>query len=374
MVTPVQRCRLAAFSPLGDKIVLATNNCYSVLDSYTFRTLCEVALPNLLMQPSSLGEVSCPDPKAVSDIRFTGNDQLLILSGHNTLTLALGVDRPSHFGFLEGAQKVRAPVAYDSFNGLAVVARAEAVLVLAKATVNSNNRCEIIAKIQLAASAVLPVGELGVCFIGCTDGTLHMVKWPHYSQEDLYLQEGHRTYLFDEPIAALHAPPSMNYLYAVSRSGSLAICQLTVSSSDNVPTQIKQRLVKLSDVPLQHNSHWLISKNEEEQKERELIKLRGEEADQANQHTYLGREENLAQKQNVVFKKEELEKCYLSEIQAYEEELGIQKVLQSILMLKDEVLFRRKSHDREKAELDQSMGKELHSLFAERRLLETHLS
>jgi len=53
LVTPVKHCRQAIFSPLGDKIVLANSHNYTIMDSYTFRTLNQVVLPNLLMQPSS---------------------------------------------------------------------------------------------------------------------------------------------------------------------------------------------------------------------------------------------------------------------------------------------------------------------------------
>jgi hypothetical protein len=84
LVTPVKHCRQAVFSPLGDKIVLANSHTYTILDSYTFRTLNQVVLPNLLLHPSS--QHALPEPKAINDFLFTSNDGLMFLSGHNTLT------------------------------------------------------------------------------------------------------------------------------------------------------------------------------------------------------------------------------------------------------------------------------------------------
>ena len=98
LVTPVKHCRQAAFSPLGDKIVLASHNTFTILDSYTFRTLNQVDLPNMLLQPSSQNIL--PEPKAINDFLFTSNDDLLFLSGHNTLTEAVNLDKAVHFGFL----------------------------------------------------------------------------------------------------------------------------------------------------------------------------------------------------------------------------------------------------------------------------------
>lgn len=127
---------------------------------------------------------------------------------------------------------------------------------------------------------------------------------------------------------SIYANKSFKYLYAVSEQGSLAILELTVAEGDNVCKQYKDILLKLADLPLDQNERWLISRNEEEKKERELIKLRGEEADTVNNHAHLGKEQHNIQETMIQVKRGELEKSYLSEIKEYEEKLGLQKVLQ----------------------------------------------
>lgn len=44
---------------------------------------------------------------------------------------------------------------FDPVNNLAIAAQNEIILVLSKATLNSNSRCDIVSKIQIAASALL---------------------------------------------------------------------------------------------------------------------------------------------------------------------------------------------------------------------------
>jgi len=41
------------------------------------------------------------EPKAINDFMFTSNDEMMFLSGHNTLTEALNMDKTVHFGFIE---------------------------------------------------------------------------------------------------------------------------------------------------------------------------------------------------------------------------------------------------------------------------------
>lgn len=71
------------------------------------------------------------------------------------------------------------------------------ILIFAKPTLGSN-KCSLVSKLELSASCILVKADLGVLFIGAEDGSLLMVKWPHYQQPDLYyLQDQNRIYLFD---------------------------------------------------------------------------------------------------------------------------------------------------------------------------------
>lgn len=60
----------------------------------------------------------------------------------------------------------------------------------------------------------------------------------------------------------------------------------------------------MADIPLMKLEHWLISKSDEERKERQLIKLRGEEADLSNNNGGLGKEDNNGQDKKIHYKKQ----------------------------------------------------------------------
>ena len=183
LVSPVTNCKLASFSPLGDKLILVTGSCLMVLDSYSLRLMHQVSVPNMSMQttvnPSPISQQL--EPKTINDFKFVSNEQYIFLSGFNTLS-EFKNGKTVHFGFLESEEKIKTAIEFDPINKLAVVALTDFILVLSKATLNSNNRCEVVSKIQIEATALLQVAELGIFFIGGRDGTLHMLCWPHYSQ------------------------------------------------------------------------------------------------------------------------------------------------------------------------------------------------
>ena len=73
------------------------------MDSYTFRTLHHVALPNISHQKSALGCAQLAqsfEPKIINDFKFISNDSYIFLSGYNTLTEVVNTDKTTHFGFL----------------------------------------------------------------------------------------------------------------------------------------------------------------------------------------------------------------------------------------------------------------------------------
>jgi hypothetical protein len=87
---------MAKYSPLGDKIVLATKGAVIVLNSYTFEVLKTVALPNILTQ-TQLKRISSVrqkmpamiNPKLITDFIFLKNGDILVFSGHNSFSLIL---------------------------------------------------------------------------------------------------------------------------------------------------------------------------------------------------------------------------------------------------------------------------------------------
>lgn len=138
----------------------------------------------------------------------------------------------------------------------------------------------------------------------------------------------------------------MKQIYAISAYGAIAICEPKLNDGEEIAAEYKVKLLKVSQIPFRMNHCWLISKFQEEKKEREIIKLRGEEADNVSTHAYLGKDQVVAQEKEVQYKKGELEETYLTEIKAYETELGLKEVLQQIALLKDEVKLVRKQQQR----------------------------
>jgi hypothetical protein len=65
---------------------------------------------------------------------------------------------------------------------------------------------------------------VGVLLIGGRDGTLYMIKWPYFSQNDLYYMNKNQCYLFADSIVHLTVSLNMRYVYAVSSKGCLAVC------------------------------------------------------------------------------------------------------------------------------------------------------
>ena len=64
-------------------------------------------------------------------------------------------------------------------------------------------------------------------------------------------------------------------------------------------------MFKMSEIPLRVSEHWLISRTEDERKDREIVKLRGEEADQSSFHKHLDRESGVVAETKALLKKDE---------------------------------------------------------------------
>ena len=67
--------------------------------------------------------------------------------------------------------------------------------------------------------------------IGCADGVLRVVKWPYYSQDDLYLKDEKKIYICDEEIVGIEMDLFMSELYVVSRSGTVVVCEFVVGGA-----------------------------------------------------------------------------------------------------------------------------------------------
>lgn len=103
---------------------------------------------------------------------------------------------------------------------------------MGKANLNTNNRCEVICKIPVAATSLHICDSLELLFIGAKDGTVYIIKWPIYHPNDIYTDKSISYRLFDEPIIHLSTSANMNYLFAVSEGASFCISHLVVNRSD----------------------------------------------------------------------------------------------------------------------------------------------
>lgn len=103
------------------------------------------------------------------------------------------------------------------------------MLVLDKCNINTKNKCEIVSKIEVNASSLFLLPEIGILFVGGRNGVIHMLKWPDYSQEDLYLKSTNKFFLFNEPIINISVTQNLKYLYAISQSGNFCISELVVN-------------------------------------------------------------------------------------------------------------------------------------------------
>lgn len=138
------------------------------------------------------------------------------------------------------------------------------MLVLAKSNINTKNRCEVISKIEIAATSAYLLAEIGVLLVGGKDGVLHMLKWPDYCQEELYMRTTNKFHQFREPIVSINVSANLSYIYTVSKSGAFCISELQVNEEDDkLSSEVKHLLLKASEIPIRQANRWLISRTDE---------------------------------------------------------------------------------------------------------------
>lgn len=129
IITSIKNCNIAKYSPLGDKIVLATNGAVIILNSYTFQVIKTISLPNILSQ-TQLKRVSnirqrlpvIANPKLITDLAFLKNGDMLVFSGNNSFSFIMNNQKSSHFGFLELNNREKySQILYDSVNNLVIL-------------------------------------------------------------------------------------------------------------------------------------------------------------------------------------------------------------------------------------------------------------
>ena len=176
-----------------------------IANSYTYQLEKTISLPNLHLNPSLKQSAhwggSCQgsalSSKRVTYIMFDSNDDLMVFWGGKALSL-VAEGRLVHFGLVDNAIQDNAlEVVYDHINGLVLMVMEECVLVLSKCSINSNGRCEVVSKMEVSARSVCLCPDIGVLLLGGANGVLYLLRWPDYSQEELYLASTNQFHLFD---------------------------------------------------------------------------------------------------------------------------------------------------------------------------------
>lgn len=130
LVTSIKDCKVATYSPLGDIIALATNGVILIVNSYTYQLIKTVALPNIIGStlPRRVSKTELNKPaasclsKAINKLLFVNNDDLLVFSGSNTLSLILNQEKAIHFGFVDHKfREKHQKIVYDSLNHLTLI-------------------------------------------------------------------------------------------------------------------------------------------------------------------------------------------------------------------------------------------------------------
>jgi len=88
-VASIKPTNFAAYSPLGDKLLLAHHSTLTVIDSYTYQTLKTISLSNQPL-PSLSSSLKQAPSKAVSSIYFSSFEEVLVLMGQNSLSVVTG--------------------------------------------------------------------------------------------------------------------------------------------------------------------------------------------------------------------------------------------------------------------------------------------
>ena len=197
-----------------------------------------------------------------------------------------------------------------------------------------------------------------------------MLKWPDYCQEELYMRTTNKFHQFREPIVSIKVSANLSYIYTVSKSGAFCISELQVNEQDDkLSSEVKHLLLKASEIPIRQANRWLISRSDEQRKEREIIKLRGEEAEKLSNNVQIIKKQEEYQQKQILFKKAEFQINYARELKEYEDQLGLQKQLQATTMLKDEMKIFQRKKKRKIDELSEDKEEKMKIIFEERTKL-----
>ena len=90
IVASIKPANYAAYSPLGDKLILGHHSSLTLIDSYTYQIIKTISVNS---QPAALLTSSLNKQKAsklISSVHFNSNEEMLVMMGQNSLSLVTG--------------------------------------------------------------------------------------------------------------------------------------------------------------------------------------------------------------------------------------------------------------------------------------------
>jgi hypothetical protein len=204
----------------------------------------------------------------------------MIQTGNTTLSMLLNYEKVIYYGSTLEAIPGQL-LSYDYKHRLTVIASDNTVKVVTKCSINSKNKCEELAKIDLAITAVRLCGDIDILFLGGANGVLYFIRWPEFFQSDTLKAPNinNKLHLFHCPIVDIQISVNYRQLFVTSKEGNVVICELFHSDEvEKIGKDVSFVMSKKIDLPLPLVNKWLISSSDEEKRAQNITKLMGNEA------------------------------------------------------------------------------------------------
>jgi hypothetical protein len=216
----------------------------------------------------------------------------MIQTGNKTLSMLLNYEKIIYYGSTHEAIQGQL-LSYDYKHRLAIIASDTTVKVITKCSMNSKNKCEELAKIDLVITAVRLCGDIDILFMGGANGVLYFIRWPEFFQNDTIKAPNinNKLHLFHCPIVDIQISVNCRQLFVTSKEGNMVICELFHSDEvENIGKDVSFVMSKKIDFPLTLANKWLISSSEEEKRTQNITKLMGNEAEIKNNEAVISEE------------------------------------------------------------------------------------
>lgn len=90
IVASIKPTTFGVYSLLGDKLILAHHTSLTVIDSYTYQIIRNIALNSQPIASLTSPNNKQPSSKMISAIYMSSFDEMMVLCGHNSLSVVSG--------------------------------------------------------------------------------------------------------------------------------------------------------------------------------------------------------------------------------------------------------------------------------------------